>query len=240
MAMVAMFSHVVLFHLSMAVTQPEFECTARHLALSQATNLLGKGPHLVDVAAALRMSECPRKQTFVSQRTDNVDDQVISDVVTGKNGAKSRLAITMYVSISGSDDGDGSAEHPFLTLHKAVAAARASEAKPVTIVVRPGRYPQTSELTLTPEDNGLTIEAETPGTVVLSGAFAFSLTFVRLSAAEANSIGVANGTMKASLPQDVDVDSIVSLFEDTDSLQPKLGESKKSSSSPTLNFLHQQ
>ena len=184
-----MLCHAILLGLCAAVTQPEFECTARHLALSQATNLLGEGPHLVDIAAALRMSECPRKQTFFDKHGENFEGQEISNVESITNHAKERLGTTIYVSISGSDGGDGSALHPFLTLHKAVAASRAIEAKPVTIVIRPGRYPQTSELTLTPADNGLTIEAETPGTAVLSGAVAFSLTFVRLSVAEANSIG---------------------------------------------------
>ncbi|WP_372936175.1 right-handed parallel beta-helix repeat-containing protein [Mariniphaga sediminis] len=70
---------------------------------------------------------------------------------------------TVFVSTQGSDQGDGTREKPFLTLEKARDFIREKRVKngpvPYSILVREGEYYFTRPLTLTEEDNGVTIAA---------------------------------------------------------------------------------
>lgn len=81
----------------------------------------------------------------------------------------------IYVSVKGSDENDGTREHPFATLERAVSAVRTLKAhkKGVTVCVHAGEYP-TSGLTLTGEDSGsadcpITYRAYGDGEVILNG-----------------------------------------------------------------------
>ena len=81
----------------------------------------------------------------------------------------------IYVSVSGSDESDGSREHPFATIERAVKAVRAMKAgkSGVTVCVHAGEY-LTGGLVLTQEDSGsadcpITYRAYGDGKVVLNG-----------------------------------------------------------------------
>ena len=66
---------------------------------------------------------------------------------------------TYYVSVKGSDNGDGTLKKPFKTLTKAVEASREEKAATTkTIIVGGGAYFETN-VVLTPQDSGLTIKA---------------------------------------------------------------------------------
>ena len=80
-----------------------------------------------------------------------------------------------YVSVDGSDQGDGSFEHPFATLERAVQAVRAvkGERNGVTVCVRAGEY-HTRGIRLTEEDSGsescpITYRAYGDGEVTING-----------------------------------------------------------------------
>ena len=80
-----------------------------------------------------------------------------------------------YVSSTGSDAADGSKEHPFATIERAVQAVRAvkDERNGVTVCVRAGEY-HTSGIRLTEADSGsaecpITYRAYGDGEVILNG-----------------------------------------------------------------------
>ena len=64
---------------------------------------------------------------------------------------------------AGSDTGTGSADAPFKTIAKGVAAARQSASKPVSLVLRPGVHFLEATIELTPQDNGLTLTSDGSG-----------------------------------------------------------------------------
>ncbi len=76
----------------------------------------------------------------------------------------------VFIAPDGNDRADGSEARPVATLHKAVELARKDPARKV--VVLPGEYLNTN-LTLTPDDSGLTIEGRSlpllAGGVILHG-----------------------------------------------------------------------
>ena len=81
----------------------------------------------------------------------------------------------IYVSTNGSDAGDGSREHPFATIERAIEAVRTLKAGKhgVTVCVHAGEY-LTKGLNLTQEDSGsedcpITYRAYGDGEVVLNG-----------------------------------------------------------------------
>ena len=65
-----------------------------------------------------------------------------------------------YVSVNGSDSGDGSSAHPFLTVARAVAASRAvaADKKNRTILLRAGVHHLSQTIALDTRDNGLTVQ----------------------------------------------------------------------------------
>lgn len=73
----------------------------------------------------------------------------------------------IYVSPLGNDHSDGTAAHPVLTLQRAVALSRASDAR--RIVLRGGTYRLAAPLRLTAADDGLTFSAATGQHPILSG-----------------------------------------------------------------------
>ncbi|MBE7043253.1 MAG: right-handed parallel beta-helix repeat-containing protein, partial [Ruminococcaceae bacterium] len=82
--------------------------------------------------------------------------------------AKDITYTVFYVATNGSDGNDGSFQHPFATLQKAINVA--SGKNDVIIKLREGRYPVTSCINLTNKHNGLTIKNYKDETVVLTGA----------------------------------------------------------------------
>jgi hypothetical protein len=68
---------------------------------------------------------------------------------------------TVFVSVQGSDSGDGSFKKPFKTLEKALGSIREKRltgvSKPYSVVMRGGDYPITRTVTFTEEDSCITI-----------------------------------------------------------------------------------
>ena len=80
-----------------------------------------------------------------------------------------------YVAVHGSDEGDGSFEHPFATVERAVEAVRSvkGERNGVTVCIRAGEY-RTPGILLTEADSGsehcpITYRAYGDGEVILNG-----------------------------------------------------------------------
>lgn len=76
---------------------------------------------------------------------------------------------TFIVAPGGSDNNPGTISQPLATLEAARDAARKAGPGNHRIIVRPGEYYLTTPLELDPRDNGLTIEADTSGKVILYG-----------------------------------------------------------------------
>jgi hypothetical protein len=89
-------------------------------------------------------------------------------VITGTS-ARELPAKTFVVATSGKDGNPGTQELPFATLEAARDAARADQSGACKIIIMPGEYYLTRPFELDPSDNGLTIEADTGGTVILYG-----------------------------------------------------------------------
>ncbi|MDP3849048.1 MAG: right-handed parallel beta-helix repeat-containing protein [Luteolibacter sp.] len=79
------------------------------------------------------------------------------------------MAADFHVAPGGSDENPGTKEKPLATLHSARDAARAAGAGPHRIVVLPGEYFLAKTLDLDSRDNGLSIEADEAGKVILYG-----------------------------------------------------------------------
>jgi len=82
----------------------------------------------------------------------------------------------VHVAANGGDDGDGSRDHPFATLERALEASRAAGHVPggTSILLAAGRYPVSKGIRLSKESGGtadspLVIRAEKPGTAVVCG-----------------------------------------------------------------------
>ncbi|NLF69492.1 MAG: hypothetical protein GX575_10610 [Candidatus Anammoximicrobium sp.] len=78
-------------------------------------------------------------------------------------------AATIVVAPGGHDGNPGTAEQPVATLAAARDAARRAGAGPHRIAVTAGEYFLATPLDLDARDNGLTIEAESPGSATLFG-----------------------------------------------------------------------
>ena len=76
---------------------------------------------------------------------------------------------TFIVAPAGSDKNPGTMSHPFATLEAARDAARKAGPGNHRIIVMPGEYYLSRPFELDPRDNGLTIGADTSGTVILYG-----------------------------------------------------------------------
>ena len=74
----------------------------------------------------------------------------------------------VYVSTTGSDDGDGTSAHPFATLSRAQAAVRARPVSDRHVLIGDGTYHLAATLALNSKDDGSIYEAIHPGLVVLS------------------------------------------------------------------------
>ena len=83
--------------------------------------------------------------------------------------ASACLGATFFVGPGGSDTNPGTEAAPLGTFAAARDAARAAGDGPHQLVAQPGDYYLTTPLSLSPLDNGLTIEAKEPGTVNLYG-----------------------------------------------------------------------
>lgn len=83
-----------------------------------------------------------------------------------------------FVSADGDDSSEtGDANAPYKTVHRALAAARASSAAAKSIVLKPGTHYLNQTLALTPADSGTTIAAEPGapvGSVIVSGGVPLS------------------------------------------------------------------
>lgn len=90
-------------------------------------------------------------------------------VIATVANAQELTAKTFVVATSGKDSNPGTQELPFVTLDAARDAARNDQSGSRRIIVMPGEYYLAKPLELDPRDNGLTIEAETVGTVILYG-----------------------------------------------------------------------
>ncbi len=89
-------------------------------------------------------------------------------IVTASCGS-GPAGVTIHVSSSGSDDGAGSASHPFATLARAIEAARAADpAAGRTILLHKGAWEETA-VVLTAADSGLVIAAAPGEQPVLYG-----------------------------------------------------------------------
>jgi parallel beta-helix repeat protein len=97
------------------------------------------------------------------------------------------------VSPTGSDSGDGTADHPYLTLAKAQTAARASSIK--TILLASGTYYLTSTLNFTAADSGETWGAESGASPVISGGVPIT-----------GWTSMGNGTYVATSPKPIGLD----------------------------------
>ncbi len=84
------------------------------------------------------------------------------------NTALAEETTIIYVSTTGSDEGNGSWENPYLTLSKAVEASRSFDGKRI-IRLRGGQYSITSTVNLNSSDTGLTIENTYGEAVELTG-----------------------------------------------------------------------
>lgn len=76
---------------------------------------------------------------------------------------------TFVVSTGGSDSHPGTLSQPMATLEAARDAARSAQPGKHKIIVMPGEYYLTRAVELDARDNGLTIEADPSGTVILYG-----------------------------------------------------------------------
>ena len=74
-----------------------------------------------------------------------------------------------YISPVGKDSNPGTREQPMKTFETARDAARNREEASHRIVILPGEYFLSKPFELDPRDNGLTIEAEQTGTVIING-----------------------------------------------------------------------
>eukprot|EP01047_Picozoa_sp_COSAG01_P028165 COSAG01_NODE_1883_length_8988_cov_67.877264_12_plen_535_part_00 len=209
-------SAVLLLHLmAISLTQPEFDCTARKLAFAQATHLMANSSMLhaglSSVHDALQLTtacgiEFEPPPLFRGFPSSPLSLSRSADSLT-----------TLHVSTTGNDKtGDGSQTKPFASLRAARDHARAKNDGPAgqtvtTIAVASGRYEVDSELSLGPEDNGLTIEGEV-GTV-LSGGVALRLLLQPVSPSRRSALGFPPGTMQAQLPPGTPRFSV--LYEDT-------------------------
>lgn len=78
--------------------------------------------------------------------------------------AKALESSTVWVSPTGHDDGQGTAEHPLATIQAALARAPAGH-----IVLEPGTYRLSSPLLLDQRNKGLVLEGSDKGQAILSG-----------------------------------------------------------------------
>lgn len=76
---------------------------------------------------------------------------------------------TIIVSVTGSDSNPGTLSQPMATLVAARDAARSAQPGKHKIIVMPGEYYLANPVELDARDNGLTIEADPSGTVMLYG-----------------------------------------------------------------------
>lgn len=76
---------------------------------------------------------------------------------------------TFIVALGGSDSNPGTMSQPLATLEAARDAARMAEPGNHRIIVMPGEYYLTRPFEMDSRDNGLTIEADTSGIVILYG-----------------------------------------------------------------------
>jgi hypothetical protein len=83
--------------------------------------------------------------------------------------AQNNKGKTFVVAPGGSDSNPGTKSQPLATLEAARDAARLSEPGNHLIIVLPGEYYLTKPFELDSRDNGLTIEADTSGTVIFYG-----------------------------------------------------------------------
>ena len=210
-----------------AVTQKEFDCTARALAYAQASKLLRGGPlegGLRDVHDALQLTTAC-KAAFAAPPPS------ASSIRPKESVAPAALG-TLHVATTGDDaTADGSAAHPYGSLRAARDAARAKNDGPGgltvgTIAVAAGRYELEAELTLGPPDNGVTFqgvcdEERCEKGVVLSGGSPLKLELTPLGAADI-AAGVPPGAMKAQLPPGTG--RLPSLYDDSSPADPRLGE----------------
>ena len=82
---------------------------------------------------------------------------------------KDQSEAIFYLSPGGKDSNPGTREQPMKTFEAARDAARDMEAANHRIVILPGEYFLTKPFELDSRDNGLTIEAEQTGTVIING-----------------------------------------------------------------------
>ena len=82
---------------------------------------------------------------------------------------KDQSEAIFYVSPGGKDSDPGTREQPMKTFEVARDAVRNKEAVTRRIVVLPGEYVLSKPFELDTRDNGLTIEAEQTGTVIING-----------------------------------------------------------------------
>ncbi len=83
--------------------------------------------------------------------------------------AQVNVSKSFVVAPGGSDSNPGTTSKPMATLEAVRDAARKAVPGNHRIIVKPGEYFLTTTFELDPSDNGLTIEADTSGTVVLYG-----------------------------------------------------------------------
>ena len=200
-----------------AVTQPEFDCTARQLAYEQATVLLGAGPlasGLKDVHDALQLgAACNAAFDAPPFHTPEQD-----------NPRQASALATLHVATTGDDaSADGTPTKPFASIRAARDAARARNDGPAgqvvgTVAIGPGRYELDETLTLGPEDNGMTFEG---AGCVLSGGVALSLELKPVVPTTLASLGLPPGTMQTKLP--ARRFRMSALYEDTSSTNPREG-----------------
>ncbi len=86
------------------------------------------------------------------------------------------MSRSIYVSTEGSDDNDGTEQHPLATLQKAQELARHTcPLLDAQVIVEDGIYYLPEMLTLTHEDNGCTFRARHPQQAILSGGMQLHL-----------------------------------------------------------------